>query len=107
VAPLAGQRHPFLHRPRQLERGVEYGRLIFPSTPTSRLAGARPKAAAAEKVHHPIFAQLVAVEPEGYLRRLAVEAAESAPVPVRVIDGLASSLPVDEAAFDAGVLLFP
>jgi ubiquinone/menaquinone biosynthesis C-methylase UbiE len=52
----------------------------------------------------PSVTELVAVEPESYLRRLATEAAEHAPVPVRVIDGLASRLPVEEAGFDAGVV---
>ncbi|MEO8092635.1 MAG: class I SAM-dependent methyltransferase [bacterium] len=47
--------------------------------------------------------EVVAVEPEPYLRRLAVQAAGSAPVPVRVIDGLADRLPFDPGAFDAAV----
>jgi SAM-dependent methyltransferase len=51
----------------------------------------------------PSVTELVAVEPEGYLRGLAAEAAKSAPVPVRVIDGVAGRLPVDDATFDAGV----
>jgi ubiquinone/menaquinone biosynthesis C-methylase UbiE len=47
--------------------------------------------------------EVVAVEPESYLRKLAVEAADAAPVPVRVIDGVSGELPVDENSFDAGV----
>lgn len=47
--------------------------------------------------------EVMAVEPEPYLRRLALAAAESAPVPVRVVDGLADHLPFDEGAFDAAV----
>ena len=47
--------------------------------------------------------ELVATEPESYLRSLASRAAETAPVPVRVVDGLAESLPVEDASFDAGV----
>lgn len=47
--------------------------------------------------------EVVAVEPERYLRELAGEAAKTAPVPIRVIDGLAERLPAEPSAFDAGV----
>ncbi|MGZ5359846.1 MAG: class I SAM-dependent methyltransferase [Solirubrobacterales bacterium] len=47
--------------------------------------------------------EVVAVEPEPYLRRHALATAESAPVPVRVVDGLADRLPFDDGAFDAAV----
>ena len=47
--------------------------------------------------------EVVAIEPESYLRELATRAAANAPVPVRVMDGLADELPVDEKSFDAGV----
>lgn len=47
--------------------------------------------------------EVVAVEPESYLRNLAVQAADAAPVPVRVIDGVSSQLPVEANSFDAGV----
>jgi SAM-dependent methyltransferase len=53
--------------------------------------------------HYPsTVEEVVAVEPEPYLRGLAVTAAEQASVPVRVIDGTADRLPV-EPGFDAGV----
>jgi SAM-dependent methyltransferase len=53
--------------------------------------------------HYPASVELViAVEPEPYLRALAVEAARQAPVPVEVVDGTADTLPV-EPGFDAGV----
>jgi len=48
-------------------------------------------------------AEVVAVEPESYLRELAIEAASAAPVPVRVVDGVADRLPVEASSFDAGV----
>lgn len=51
----------------------------------------------------PTVTELVAVEPEPYLRERAVEAAANAPVPVKVMDGLGGELPFDEAEFDAGV----
>ncbi len=53
--------------------------------------------------HYPSSVErVVAVEPEPYLRTLAVEAARQAPVPVEVLDGTADALPV-EPGFDAGV----
>ncbi len=47
--------------------------------------------------------EVVAVEPETYLRDRAAEAAAEAPVPVRVLDGLAERLPVESGSCDAGV----
>jgi ubiquinone/menaquinone biosynthesis C-methylase UbiE len=47
--------------------------------------------------------EVVAVEPEPYLRGLAEQAAVTAPVPVRVIDGTADHLPFDDGSFDAVV----
>lgn len=47
--------------------------------------------------------EVVAVEPEPYLRARAEESAAGASVRVRVIDGLADRLPVEDASFDAGV----
>jgi SAM-dependent methyltransferase len=46
--------------------------------------------------------EVVAVEPEDYLRRQAERAAVSAPIPVTVVDGAADGLP-DGEPFDAGV----
>ena len=51
----------------------------------------------------PEVAEVVAVEPEPYLRSLALRAAERAPVRVTVIDGRAESLPSPDAQFDAAV----
>ncbi len=52
----------------------------------------------------PTVAELVAVEPEPYLRAAAERAAEAAPVEITVVDGLASSLPADDRSFDAMVV---
>jgi SAM-dependent methyltransferase len=52
----------------------------------------------------PSVTDVVAVEPEVHLRRLAADAARTAPVPVRVLDGLAERLPVTDGSFDAGVV---
>lgn len=47
--------------------------------------------------------EVVAVEPEAYLRAQAERAAETAKVPVTVVAELADRLPFDDATFDAGV----
>jgi ubiquinone/menaquinone biosynthesis C-methylase UbiE len=54
--------------------------------------------------HYPAtVTEVLAVEPEPYLRRLALAAAHKAPVPIRVTDGIAEALPGPDAAFDAVV----
>jgi ubiquinone/menaquinone biosynthesis C-methylase UbiE len=54
--------------------------------------------------HYPAtVTEVLAVEPEPYLRRLALAAAHKAPVPIRVTDGIAEALPAPDAAFDAVV----
>jgi SAM-dependent methyltransferase len=54
--------------------------------------------------HYPAaVTEVLAVEPEPYLRRLALTAAERSSVPVRVADGTADRLPAKDGAFDAGV----
>jgi ubiquinone/menaquinone biosynthesis C-methylase UbiE len=47
--------------------------------------------------------EVVAVEPESYLRSRAEEAAGSAPIPRTILDGTADALPVPDAAFAAGI----
>ncbi|MFE2009435.1 class I SAM-dependent methyltransferase [Streptomyces sp. NPDC059491] len=48
--------------------------------------------------------EVVAVEPEDHLRRLAEEAARRAPVPVTVLPGTAEALPAGDDSFDAAVV---
>jgi ubiquinone/menaquinone biosynthesis C-methylase UbiE len=48
--------------------------------------------------------EVVAVEPELHLRRLAEKAAKEAPARIRVVDGLADALPFHDGSFDAGVV---
>jgi ubiquinone/menaquinone biosynthesis C-methylase UbiE len=48
--------------------------------------------------------ELVAIEPEPNLRALALDAARTAPIPVRVVDGLGDELPLDDASVDAAVV---
>lgn len=55
--------------------------------------------------HYPgTVSEVVAIEPERVLRRLAVEAALRAEVPVDVAPGAAEALPVKSEAFDAAVV---
>ena len=51
----------------------------------------------------PEVTEVLAVEPEPFLRDKATQAAAKAPVPVHVVDGLADALPAEEASYDAGV----
>ena len=55
--------------------------------------------------HYPAdVEELVAVEPEEYLRERAVAAVRTAPVPIRVLDGVAGRLPAGDGSFDAAVV---
>ena len=55
--------------------------------------------------HYPsAVSEVVAIEPERLLRKLAVESALRAGVPVDVVPGAAEALPVKSEAFDAVVL---
>jgi ubiquinone/menaquinone biosynthesis C-methylase UbiE len=54
--------------------------------------------------HYPAgVTEVVAVEPEPYLRERAAERAAAAPVTVTVVDGLADALPLQDASVDAVV----
>ncbi len=54
----------------------------------------------------PAINRVIAVEPEPRLRQIAMAAAQAAPVPFTVTDGLASALPAADASFDAAVVTF-
>ncbi|HEY2320367.1 MAG TPA: class I SAM-dependent methyltransferase [Solirubrobacteraceae bacterium] len=51
----------------------------------------------------PSAAEVIAVEPEPYLRRQAERAAAAAPVPVRVVPGVADALQLEAGSVDAVV----
>jgi ubiquinone/menaquinone biosynthesis C-methylase UbiE len=54
--------------------------------------------------HYPAtVTEVLAVEPEPYLRRLALAAARQAPISIRVVDGTAEALPAPDRAVDAVV----
>ncbi|GHF30337.1 methyltransferase type 11 [Streptomyces mashuensis] len=55
--------------------------------------------------HYPgTVSEVVAIEPDRHMRRLAVEAAVRSGVPVDVVPGVAEALPVKSEAFDAAVV---
>lgn len=54
--------------------------------------------------HYPTsVTEVVAVEPEPFLRSKAIDAAASARVPIKVVDGTADALPADDSEFEAAV----
>jgi ubiquinone/menaquinone biosynthesis C-methylase UbiE len=54
--------------------------------------------------HYPAtVSEVLAIEPEPYLRRLALAAARQAPVSIRVVSGTAEALPAPDGAVDAVV----
>jgi len=54
--------------------------------------------------HYPdSVTEVVAVEPEPFLRERADEATASAPVEITIVDGVAEALPVEDGSFDAAV----
>lgn len=54
--------------------------------------------------HYPTtVTEVVAVEPEPYLRARAKEAAAHAPVTITVVDGTAASIPLADASVEAGI----
>jgi SAM-dependent methyltransferase len=60
--------------------------------------------AGANFAHYPTaVTEVVAAEPEPYLREQASVAAASAPVAVQVVDAVADELPFEDGAFDAAV----
>jgi ubiquinone/menaquinone biosynthesis C-methylase UbiE len=54
--------------------------------------------------HYPAsVSEVLAIEPEPYLRRLASAAAAGVPTSITVLDGTAELLPADDGAFDSAV----
>jgi ubiquinone/menaquinone biosynthesis C-methylase UbiE len=54
--------------------------------------------------HYPAtVTEVLAIEPEPYLRHLALTTARQTPVPIRVVDGTAEALPAPDATVDAVV----
>jgi ubiquinone/menaquinone biosynthesis C-methylase UbiE len=54
--------------------------------------------------HYPqAVEEVIAIEPEPYLRARAEQAARAAPVPVRLMEGVAGDLPLESGSVDAAV----
>jgi ubiquinone/menaquinone biosynthesis C-methylase UbiE len=54
--------------------------------------------------HYPAtVTEVVAIEPEPYLRAKSEEAAQQAAIPVHVLDGIADELPLEDGSVDAAV----
>jgi ubiquinone/menaquinone biosynthesis C-methylase UbiE len=86
------EQHGFADHRRRLLAGIS-GRVVEIGAGTG-----------ANFVHYPpAVTEVLAVEPEAYLRHLAEQAAREARVPVRVVDGVADRLPAGDDEFDAAV----
>ena len=55
------------------------------------------------KYYGPGVTEVVAVEPEPHMRGLAEQATAEVSVPIRVMDGMAEQLPLEDGSMDAGV----
>lgn len=71
------------------------------------LAGRAVEVGAGHGLNFPFYprsvSEVVAIEPEPYLRRKAEASTRDAPVPVTVVDGLAHPIDFEDGSFDAGV----
>jgi ubiquinone/menaquinone biosynthesis C-methylase UbiE len=113
VRMLARGRHGPVHHPRfarcfaRLSETMEPGVAGYRVELLAGLSGRVVEIGAGNGLnfrHYPAtVAEVVAVEPEPYLRELAVAAAAEVGIPIQVVDGTAEALPAADAAFDAGV----
>src|SRR5205807_8974852 len=103
-------RHPIAARliERAMRSGEEHGQAEHRQRLLAGLSGRVVELGAGSGInfrHYPsTVTEVVAVEPEAYLRQVAQEAAEAAPVPVRVVDAVSGNLPLEDASCDAGVV---
>ncbi len=93
----------YAHASGQIERGIA----AYRRTLLERLSGRVIEVGAGNGMnfaHYPTtVTEVIAVEPEPYLRRIAEQNATKAPVPVTVVDGLAEELPAEDGGCDAAV----
>ena len=110
LSPTKSHSHPIFARlfARISRSEDKYGVTEHRRELLDRLAGRVVEVGAGSGLNFPHYpatvSEVIAVEPEPYLRRLAEQAAATASVPVEVIDGSAEQLPVEDHTFDAGVL---
>ncbi len=101
--------HPVVARllPALISRADERGAREHRKELLSYLAGRVIEVGAGTGANFPWYppevTDVVAVEPEPYLRQRARKAAQSGAVPIRVVDGVAERLPFPDRTFDAGV----
>ena len=109
LAKTATVRHPVCARlyARQAEQADELGLAERRQALLEGLSGRIIEIGAgtgANLRHYPAsVAEVVAVEPEPYLRRRLSEAAAQSRTPVTVVDALAEALPFEDASLDAAV----
>jgi ubiquinone/menaquinone biosynthesis C-methylase UbiE len=58
------------------------------------------------ELYPPTVERVLAVEPDATARTVASERAQAASVPIDVVDGVAESLPAEDGAFDAAVVMW-
>ncbi len=58
------------------------------------------------ELYPPAVTSLLAVEPDPTARAAAASRAGEAPIPIDVVDGVASALPADDESYDAAVLIW-
>jgi ubiquinone/menaquinone biosynthesis C-methylase UbiE len=106
---VSAVRHPIFARmlDRMSEREERLGQREHRQEMLSGLSGRVVELGAGNGInfrHYPsTVTEVVAVEPEPYLRERAEEVAQGAPVPVSVVDALGGALPFEDASFDAAV----
>lgn len=106
-APADEIRHPLFARLYARTVGSRAQHDVNRQTLLAGLSGRVLEVGCGNGVNFPLYptsvTELVAVEPEPYMRAGAVAAAASASVPVRVIDGQAEALPLEDESFEAAV----
>ena len=106
---MSAQRHPLFARclARSAAIAERKGAGTFRARLVEGLAGRVVEVGAGTGIqfrhYPPSVSEVIALEPEPTLRATAQDAARAAPVPVRVLDGVADALPLADGAADAAV----